>query len=324
VLAQVNGLDRQIEQVTEAYDLAGVELARTRRQLRWNARGLRVARGNLARAQTALARILVARYVQGDADSTLTVVLGAASMNDLIDRLDAAQRIGDQDEQVMTQVRRYRARVLAEGRRLRQRQAAKRAFLQALGRRRAEIDGQLARRRRLLASIQSQVASLQARERAHQAQLRRQAETRLAADPPIPVAATSGNSLASDTPGSPPPTRHAHVVPILMRYLGIPYQWGGASPGTGFDCSGLVLYVYAQVGVALPHNAALQYGYGAPVDRADLQPGDIVFFSGLGHDGIYIGGGQFIDAPKTGDVVKIENLGDPWWTAAFVGARRLP
>lgn len=109
-----------------------------------------------------------------------------------------------------------------------------------------------------------------------------------------------------------------------MRYLGAPYLWGGASPETGFDCSGLVMYVYAKVGVSLPHNAAMQYQYGVPVDKADLQPGDIVFFNNIAHDGIYLGGGQFIQAPRTGDVVKISSLSEPWYAASYVGARRLP
>ena len=71
------------------------------------------------------------------------------------------------------------------------------------------------------------------------------------------------------------------------------------------------MYVYAQVGVSLPHNAAMQYGYGVSVSYDQLQPGDLVFFDGLGHAGIYIGGDQFIHAPHTGDVVKISSLYDP-------------
>jgi peptidoglycan DL-endopeptidase CwlO len=107
-----------------------------------------------------------------------------------------------------------------------------------------------------------------------------------------------------------------------MQYLGVPYRWGGASPSTGFDCSGFIMYVFAQVGVSLPHNAAMQYGYGSPVSRANLQPGDLVFFNGLGHAGIYIGGNQFIHAPHTGDVVKISSL-TGWYDYTFYGARRL-
>jgi cell wall-associated NlpC family hydrolase len=113
------------------------------------------------------------------------------------------------------------------------------------------------------------------------------------------------------------------VVGIATRYLGVPYAWGGGSPTTGFDCSGLVKYVYAQVGVSLPHYAAAQYDYGVPVSRDQLEPGDLVFFDGLGHVGIYIGNGEFIQAPHTGDVVKISSLDEPWYATTYVGARRL-
>ena len=116
---------------------------------------------------------------------------------------------------------------------------------------------------------------------------------------------------------------HTGVVGIATRYLGIPYVWGGASPAAGFDCSGLVLFVYAQVGVSLPHYAAAQYNYGVPVSRDQLEPGDLVFFDGLSHNGIYIGNDEFIQAPRTGDVVKISSLDEPRYATAYAGARRL-
>ena len=94
-----------------------------------------------------------------------------------------------------------------------------------------------------------------------------------------------------------------------------------AFPSIVFGAFGLGFFD-AQVGVSLPHNAAAQYGYGAPVSQGDLQPGDLVFFDGLGHVGLYIGGGQFIHAPHTGDVVKISSLSG-WYAATYVGARRL-
>ncbi len=95
-----------------------------------------------------------------------------------------------------------------------------------------------------------------------------------------------------------------------MQYLGVPYVWGGASP-SGFDCSGLVLYAYAQVGIGLPHFTGALWNSGRRVSQSELIPGDLVFFySDVHHVGIYIGGGQFIHAPSTGDVVKISSLAD--------------
>jgi len=130
----------------------------------------------------------------------------------------------------------------------------------------------------------------------------------------------------------PPAARHNSVVSIAMKYLGVPYLWGGASPKTGFDCSGLVQYVFAQLGVYLPHYAASQY-YSPDaiyVSPKRLQPGDLVFFTGAdgthkapGHVGIYVDDGYIIDAPNTGSFVRIDSLSERWFADEFVGARRI-
>ena len=107
-----------------------------------------------------------------------------------------------------------------------------------------------------------------------------------------------------------------------MQYLGTPYVWAGSSPG-GFDCSGLVMYAYSQVGVSLPHSSYAMWGDGVSVPKDQLQPGDIVFFDGLGHVGIYIGGGEFVHAPHTGTVVQVSSLDSGSYAASYDGARRV-
>jgi len=108
--------------------------------------------------------------------------------------------------------------------------------------------------------------------------------------------------------GSSLTTTGAQIVAVAQRYIGVPYVYGGASP-SGFDCSGLVQYVFNQVGISIPRVAVDQSKGGQAVSRDNLQPGDLVFFgSPVSHVGIYIGNGQFINAPKTGDVVKISSL----------------
>jgi cell wall-associated NlpC family hydrolase len=82
------------------------------------------------------------------------------------------------------------------------------------------------------------------------------------------------------------------------------------------------MYAFSQIGVSLPHISYAQYGMGSPVARSDLQPGDLVFFDGLGHVGIYVGGNSFIHAPHTGDVVKISSISG-WYASTYVGARRI-
>jgi cell wall-associated NlpC family hydrolase len=118
------------------------------------------------------------------------------------------------------------------------------------------------------------------------------------------------------------PEGRPDVVAVALRYLGVPYRWSGASP-SGFDCSGFIMFVYAHVGVELPHNAAMQYDTGRPVSRDRLLPGDLVFFNGLSHAGIYVGRGRFVHAPHSGDVVKISRLSESWYRSTYQGARRL-
>jgi cell wall-associated NlpC family hydrolase len=118
-------------------------------------------------------------------------------------------------------------------------------------------------------------------------------------------------------------SRGKRVAAVAQRYLGIPYRWGGESPRTGFDCSGFVMYVFSRVGISLPRVVSAQYRVGKPVKRGALRPGDIVFFDGLGHDGIYIGRGRFVHSPNSGDVVKISSIHESWYHSRWVGARRV-
>jgi cell wall-associated NlpC family hydrolase len=120
----------------------------------------------------------------------------------------------------------------------------------------------------------------------------------------------------------PKPLGRPRVVAIALRYLGTPYRWAGSSP-SGFDCSGFVMYVYSRIGIGLPHNSAMLWSVGRPVARKDLQPGDLVFFNGLGHAGIYVGRGGFVHSPHSGDVVKISRLSESSYRRTYYGARRL-
>jgi cell wall-associated NlpC family hydrolase len=138
-----------------------------------------------------------------------------------------------------------------------------------------------------------------------------------------PIAPSPFDPFAMPTGAS---TAGAEAVTIAEQYLGVPYRWGGADPNSGFDCSGLMMYVYGQLGVRLPHYAAGQWSDLAHIDASQLQPGDLVFFeprwNGPGHVGMYVGGDSFIEAPHTGDVVKIATLSQAEAALGFVGAAR--
>jgi cell wall-associated NlpC family hydrolase len=117
------------------------------------------------------------------------------------------------------------------------------------------------------------------------------------------------------------------AVASAESMLGTPYHFGAETPGYGFDCSGLVQWAYAQDGVSLPRIAADQANAGVPVARDQLQPGDLVYFKNstgyVHHIGMYVGGGNFIEAPHTGDVVKVASLSEPYYAAEYAGARRV-
>src|SRR5437588_12746183 len=143
----------------------------------------------------------------------------------------------------------------------------------------------------------------------------------MAGKTPQPVQGVGVGAATPERSTVAPPNVHGGVVGIAMHYLGVPYVWGGESP-RGFDCSGLVAYVFAQIGVSVPHSSYAQFGMGVPVSIDQLQPGDVVFFAGASHVGIYIDGVQFIHAPHTGDVVKISSL-TGWYSSTFAGGRRI-
>jgi cell wall-associated NlpC family hydrolase len=329
VLNQIQSLDGNLEHAIEAYNLANERLKEVKANLAENRRELGIARANLRQARAVLAEHAVAVYTSTSGDSTLEVLIGATSLDDFLSRVDTVGRVSDQGNLVLGEVVTFQNDVRARRARLKRAKARAAELVSERARQKASIESQLATRRSLLNSIRGEIVRMQAAERARQAELERRARaqaTAAAAAPP--VLATALNSETSSSASEPaiaatpaPVARYGGVVGIAMQYLGTPYVYGGASP-SGFDCSGLIMYAFAQVGVSLPHNAAAQYGMGTPVDRSQLQPGDLVFFNGLGHAGIYVGGGSFIHSPHTGDVVKISSLSG-WYASTWVGARRL-
>ena len=321
VLAQIQGLDANLERAVDAYNLANEKLDKIQSDLRENKLELRLARRNLTRSQQMLSQRLVQMYTSGDENTGLEVLLGASSIDELISRIDTMNRVSDQSTEVLRQVKVYRNVVKERRARLKTAHVEQARLVAERSAQKASIEGQLSERRQLLSSIKSEIAQIQAAEQARQAEAAAQARARLATAGATVLDASAGAVVNPPDSYAPPPSKYGGVVGIAMQYLGIPYVYGGASP-SGFDCSGFVMYVFAQVGISLPHNAAAQYGSGMPVSQDQLQAGDLVFFNGLGHVGIYIGGGQFIHSPHTGDVVKISSISG-WYSSTWVGARRL-
>jgi peptidoglycan DL-endopeptidase CwlO len=143
------------------------------------------------------------------------------------------------------------------------------------------------------------------------------------APPPAPAARASVRVAAASAPAAAPPpaapplSAAARAVETALKELGKPYRYGALGPST-FDCSGLTKFAYGAAGIVLPHSAAAQYGSGRRVNRNQLQPGDLIFWKGLGHVGMYIGAGRMVHAPQTGELVTITSIDQ----GAYLGAVR--
>ena len=311
VMAQVQELDSNLELVVDAYNNAQVELDAIKAEQKVNAKRLDVAKSNLGAAHSTLEARLVELYKNGSPD-LVEILLGSSSLDEILDGIDTASRVSEQDAQILNEVRKFRAEIKTRESELAKAREKQEEVVAARAAHQAEIESALAQRQQLLSSIKDQIAELEAAERERQARIDAAARARVNA---APAPATT------DSPTGAPSSQYGGVVGIAMQYLGTPYVWGGSSP-SGFDCSGFVMYVFSRVGVSLPRTVSTQYAVGVAVSRSELQPGDIVFFNGLGHDGIYIGGNQFIHSPHTGDVVKISAM-TGYYSDNYVGARRV-
>lgn len=350
VFEQVQQLDGEVGDASERFNGANYKLGLIKSELSATRADLVRARQSVRASQAKVGARLRDIYVNGETAGALEVFLGAKSIDEIMDVLQATRRVFAQDSRIAVELTTYRRQVSERESQLMRARARQEEVVQQRSAERAAIEVKLAERKQLLSSVQAEVQRLVAEEQARQSELRRRAEVLLAeqeaaavkarqarrdaqdsaaaavAPVIVPVGVDDAPQTADDAiPAAPPAdaSKGAQAVAIAMQYLGIPYVWGGGSPSGGFDCSGLTMYVFAQIGVSLPHYAAAQYGLGVAVSRQDLQPGDLVFFRGLGHMGMYIGGDNFIHAPRTGDVVKISSLSESYYATNWVGARRV-
>jgi peptidoglycan DL-endopeptidase CwlO len=321
VLVQLQQLDAAAQRANSRYQTASRGLRQVEHQLVVNRQALGVARGNLSRSQLALAKRLVAIYTSADQQSSLAVILGARSLDDLISRIETVNSLTKQDAALIQQVLSFKHQIVHRRGLLRHERVRQHRLVVVRAAARNRIEGRLAAERHLYSSVRSELQQMIAQQQTRQLAAARSARAAAQAQATAPIGSFG---VGDPSGGSVPSGHYSGVVSIAMQYLGVPYVWGGASP-SGFDCSGLVMYVFAQVGISLPHYTVAQWGYpnAVSVPRDELEPGDLVFFAGLGHVGIYVGNGQFIHAPHTGDVVRIDSLSEGWYSSEYDGAKRI-
>jgi cell wall-associated NlpC family hydrolase len=294
-LAQlVEELSADLEAAAEDYNYANQQYEDTKAAADEATANLKQAESDLAAARERLCERLVGIYKSGDI-AALEALLSADSVADALGLMDDLRSLAQEDSRLVDEVQGYKnlqaqlqAKLDADLVKLAQYKEEAAAAQQ-------KVQAQLAKQQQALKGKESQLAQLRKAEAERQARLAEQAR--------------QYKIWLASRPGK--------VVSLARSYLGVPYVWGGSSP-SGFDCSGLAMYVYSKVGIKLPHSSRLQYNYGKPVSKTNLKAGDLVFFySPIHHVGIYIGNGKMIDA--TGNKVQISNV----FTKNYVGARRL-
>jgi cell wall-associated NlpC family hydrolase len=307
VRRQIRRLDERLEIAVERYNAGRARLDAIDADLTQARLQLSATEAELQRLQERLAERVAQMYKMGDY-GWLEILLDAGDLSDAETQVSFFRLIREQDRLEQQQLQSLTAEVQAIETKIADRREEALEVQAELDADRALIEQQLAERQRILDGLDGRIKAILAR------------QARLEAAEAARLARLAGIDLRSIHGGK----AQIAAVRYCMRFLGVPYVWGGADP-TGFDCSGLVMCVFARFGVVLPHYAASQAAMGVPVPFDRLQPGDLVFFGspvpqGIHHVGMYVGNGLFIEAPHTGDVVKVSVLAGRGMTAA----RRYP
>ena len=321
---------RRIDSLNEQLNGARLRLAQTDARVRDNGIRLAVARANARRVRAELAASLLAAY-RNPVPDPVAVVLEARSLGSVLEQISLLGRANQRNGVLIQEVRSYKREVAMRQQALARERAGRVALVADLAARRRTIV-------RLVAANTARYAGLKGRIRQLVA-ARRQAESavaeRAARAGRRALTAASAQAVATNDIGVAGATQSALPLPppsdlggaaarFAMSKLGAPYAWASEGPDT-FDCSGLVVWAFAQAGRSgLGHFTGALWNAGTHVSsQAELAPGDLVFFgSDLGHVGIYLGGGQFVHSPHTGDVVRVSSLSG-YYSDTYAGAVRI-
>lgn len=300
--ARLDALNLELDRLVEEFNQARLRLDEVQGRLAEVQDAAQRAEAQADRATQSLNRSAARAYT--GIGSQFAVLFDATSLGDFSDRLEFIGSMARADADLATAAERARQEAKWTAEELHAVVEERRGMLEDVAAKRDQIQSRVAEARELYSELD-----------------RRYHEALAAA---AVQAATSQLSVTSGgvSPIPPPPAPNANVQAVLAAaysMIGTPYQFGGSSPETGFDCSGFTMWSWSHAGVSIPHSSAAQYASLPHVAREDLQPGDLVFFySPISHVGIYVGGGLMIHSPHTGDVVRVV----PVYWDSFVGAAR--
>ena len=312
VQARLQSVYHEADLAVEKYNQATSQLTTVQQQVTQNEHLLKVAEYNLAVANRQLQSRAQDIYKTRDV-GIVDVLFSSNSFDDLITQMNMMERLGNSDVDTVRSITAYQRDI--KNRRVKleaDKQAAARLVTERAAQK-GEVLAVQGRLERMTAGIKNDIQQLEAQQAAAA-----RAAAQAAAQASGGGTSTGGGGGGGSVP-DPGGSGNSAVVAIAQRYLGVPYVYGGASP-SGFDCSGLAMYCYAQVGVSLSHGATDQQHASTPVPISALQPGDLVFFGNASysyHVGIYVGGGSMINAPHTGAVVSYASISGAWIGGRF-------
>lgn len=279
VRSEIESINSELQAAIERFDEANASLEKTNQTITANTEQLRQCEENLNRATSVFNQRVKGIYKYSGV-SLIEVICGSKTIDDLTQRFNLLNRIGNQDANLVQQIRKTREEIGRREADLEAARARQEALVHQIEQEKSSIESKVSQKQALLSSLQGEIASLE--NAARNQSIRPDS-------PPIQSIAKGNDRRAV-----------GGVVDIAYAMIGVPYVWGGTSPAYGFDCSGLVWYCYAQVGIYL--NRTVDYTPNLSWD--ELQPGDIVYSNSGSHVGIYTGGGFYIHAPYSGSYVR--------------------
>jgi cell wall-associated NlpC family hydrolase len=333
---QIQAENQQLDALNEQYDEAQIRVGQLDQQVAQTRSQISQTKAHVASAQANLRTQALQDYMSGGSDNGLEQLFTSGGQQSSVTAEYQSVASGNVSNAI-DRLNRAEATLTAQENQLQTTQSQAQAALGQAAAAQQSAQTELTTQQSTLSQVKGRIATLvqqqQAAEAAAQAAaFQRKVAAQEAAAAQAAATQDSGSSGSSGSPGSsgssgdipPPPSAGgsaAVAVAAAMSQRGVPYVWGGDTPGVGFDCSGLTMWAWGQAGVSLPHSAAAQYDDTEHVPLGDMEPGDLIFYDEggvIGHVTMYIGGGQMVQAPETGEDVQVTGI----WSQGLVGAGR--